>query len=215
MTSANYLALLQGAGITVALSIAGILLGVPIGLGLALIRWAEIPVLARMVAAYVSLLRATPLVTLTLLLFFALPTLGLDVKPIPAALLAITMNTAAFNCEIWRAALIDFPRDQMEAARAFGMSPRLTFWRIMLGQVWRTSLPGLVNEMTLLIKGSPAIAVIGVVEITRAAVRIGAETYEPLPPFLAATGIYVVIVLVFIRIQRAVEARINAEPRAT
>jgi His/Glu/Gln/Arg/opine family amino acid ABC transporter permease subunit len=215
MTSADYLALLQGAGITVALSIAGILLGVPIGLGFALIRWADIPVLTRVVAAYVSVLRATPLVTLTLLIFFALPTLGLDIKPIPAAILAMTMNTAAFNCEVWRASLIDFPRDQLEAARAFGMSSHLTFWRIMLGQVWRTSLPGLVNEMTLLIKGSPAIAVIGVVEITRAAVRIGAETYEPLPPFLAATGIYVVIVLVFIRIQRAVETRINAEPRAT
>lgn len=215
MSPADYLALLQGAGITVALSIAGILLGVPAGLGLALIRWADIPVLAPAVAAYVSVLRATPLVTLTLLIFFALPTLGLDVKPIPAAILALTMNTAAFNCEVWRASLIDFPRDQLEAARAFGMSPRLIFRRIMLGQVWRTSLPGLVNEMTLLIKGSPAIAVVGVVEITRAAVRIGAETYEPLPPFLAATGIYVVIVLVFIRIQRAVEARINAEPGPT
>jgi His/Glu/Gln/Arg/opine family amino acid ABC transporter permease subunit len=215
MSPADYLALLQGAGITVALSIAGILLGVPAGLGLALIRWADIPVLAPAVAAYVSVLRATPLVTLTLLIFFALPTLGLDVKPIPAAILALTMNTAAFNCEVWRASLIDFPRDQLEAARAFGMSPRLIFRRIMLGQVWRTSLPGLVNEMTLLIKGSPAIAVVGVVEITRAAVRIGAETYEPLPPFLAATGIYVVIVLVFIRIQRAVEARINTEAGLT
>jgi His/Glu/Gln/Arg/opine family amino acid ABC transporter permease subunit len=215
MSWADYLALLQGAGITVALSIAGILLGVPVGLGLALIRWARIPVLAPAVAAYVSVLRATPLVTLTLLIFFALPTLGLDVKPIPAAILALTMNTAAFNCEVWRAALVNFPRDQLEAARAFGMSPRLIFRRIMLGQVWRTSLPGLVNEMTLLIKGSPAIAVVGVVEITRAAVRIGAETYEPLPPFLAATGIYVVIVLVFIRIQRAVEARINTEAGLT
>jgi His/Glu/Gln/Arg/opine family amino acid ABC transporter permease subunit len=215
MSSADYLALLQGASVTVALSIAGILLGVPVGLGLALIRWADIPVLAPAVAVYVSVLRATPLVTLTLLIFFALPTLGLDVKPIPAAILALTMNTAAFNCEVWRATLVDFPRDQLEAARAFGMSPRLIFRRIMLGQVWRTSLPGLVNEMTLLIKGSPAIAVVGVVEITRAAVRIGAETYEPLPPFLAATGIYVVIVLVFIRIQRAVETRINAEPGLT
>jgi His/Glu/Gln/Arg/opine family amino acid ABC transporter permease subunit len=215
MSPADYLALLQGAGVTVALSIAGILLGVPAGLGLALIRWADIPVLAPAVAVYVSVLRATPLVTLTLLIFFALPTLGLDVKPIPAAILALTMNTAAFNCEVWRAALVDFPRDQLEAARAFGMSPRLIVRRIMLGQVWRTSLPGLVNEMTLLIKGSPAIAVVGVVEITRAAVRIGAETYEPLPPFLAATGIYVVIVLVFIRIQCAVETRINAEPGLT
>jgi His/Glu/Gln/Arg/opine family amino acid ABC transporter permease subunit len=215
MSPADYLALLQGAGVTVALSIAGILLGVPAGLGLALIRWADIPVLAPAVAVYVSVLRATPLVTLTLLIFFALPTLGLDVKPIPAAILALTMNTAAFNCEVWRAALVNFPRDQLEAARAFGMSPSLIVRRIMLGQVWRTSLPGLVNEMTLLIKGSPAIAVVGVVEITRAAVRIGAETYEPLPPFLAATGIYVVIVLVFIRIQCAVETRINAEPGLT
>lgn len=213
MTSADYLALLQGAVITVGLSIIGIALGVPLGLGLALIRWARVPVLARIVAAYVSVLRATPLVTLTLLIFFALPTLGLDIDPIPAAILALTMNTSAFNCEVWRAALTDFPRDQLEAARAFGMQPRLTFRRIMLVQVWRTSLPGLVNEMTLLIKGSPAIAVIGVVEITRAAVRIGAETYEPLPPFLAATGIYCLIVLVFIRIQRTVETRINAEPR--
>ena len=212
MTSADYLSLLRGAGITVALSIIGILLGVPLGLGLALIRWSQIPVLSQIVAVYVSLLRATPLVTLTLLIFFALPTLGLDIDPIPAAILGLTMNTAAFNCEVWRAALIDFPRDQLEAARAFGLTPRLTFRRIMLAQVWRTSLPGLVNEMTLLIKGSPAIAVIGVVEITRAAVRIGAETYEPLPPFLAATGIYCVIVLVFIRIQRSVEARINVEP---
>ena len=213
MTSADYLALLQGAIITVGLSIVGILLGVPLGLGLALIRWGGVPVLGRAVAAYVSLLRATPLVTLTLLIFFALPTLGLDIDPIPAAILALTMNTSAFNCEVWRAALTDFPRDQLEAARAFGMQPRLTFRRIMLAQVWRASLPGLVNEMTLLIKGSPAIAVIGVVEITRAAVRIGAESYEPLPPFLAATGIYCLIVLVFIRIQRTVEVRINAEPR--
>jgi len=213
MTSADYLSLVQGAGITLALSIAGVVLGVPIGLALALIRWARIPVLAQVVTAYVSLLRATPLVTLTLLIFFALPTLGLDIKPIPAAILALTMNTAAFNCEVWRAALIDFPRDQLEAARAFGMSPSLIFARIMMAQVWRTSLPGLVNEMTLLIKTTPAIAVIGVVDITRAAVRIGAETYEPLPPFLAATAIYCVIVLVFIRIQRAVEMRINAEAR--
>ena len=213
MTSADYLSLVQGAGITLALSIAGVVLGVPIGLALALIRWARIPVLAQVVTAYVSLLRATPLVTLTLLIFFAVPTLGLDIKPIPAAILALTMNTAAFNCEVWRAALIDFPRDQLEAARAFGMGPSFIFARIMMAQVWRTSLPGLVNEMTLLIKTTPAIAVIGVVDITRAAVRIGAETYEPLPPFLAATAIYCVIVLVFIRIQRAVEMRINAEAR--
>ena len=77
---------------------------------------------------------------------------------------------------------------------------------VLLPQIARASLPGLVNEMTLLIKGSPAIAVIGVVDITRAAVRIGADTYEPLPPFLVATVLYMAIVLVFVRAQRSIES---------
>jgi His/Glu/Gln/Arg/opine family amino acid ABC transporter permease subunit len=211
MTLASFLTLLEGALLTMALSTAGILIGMPLGLGLALVRWARVPVLSQLVAAYVSLLRATPLVTLILLVFFGAPTMGLPIDPIPAAILTLTLNTSAFNCEIWRAALIDFPRSQLEAARAFGMSTPLAFRRIMLPQIWRTCLPALVNEMTLLIKGSPAIAVIGVVDITRAAVRIGAQTYEPLPPFLAATVLYVLIVLVFVRVQRSVEATYGRE----
>ncbi len=211
MTLASFLTLLEGAVLTMALSTAGILIGMPLGLGLALVRWARVPVLSQLVAAYVSLLRATPLVTLILLAFFGAPTIGLPIDPIPAAILTLTLNTSAFNCEIWRAALIDFPRTQLEAARAFGMSTPLAFRRIMLPQIWRTCLPALVNEMTLLIKGSPAIAVIGVVDITRAAVRIGAQTYEPLPPFLAATVLYVLIVLVFVRVQRSVEATYGRE----
>jgi His/Glu/Gln/Arg/opine family amino acid ABC transporter permease subunit len=211
MTLASFLTLLEGALLTMALSTAGILIGMPLGLGLALVRWARVPVLSQLVAAYVSLLRATPLVTLILLVFFGAPTIGLPIDPIPAAILTLTLNTSAFNCEIWRAALIDFPRTQLEAARAFGMSTPLAFRRIMLPQIWRTCLPALVNEMTLLIKGSPAIAVIGVVDITRAAVRIGAQTYEPLPPFLAATVLYVLIVLVFVRVQRSVEATYGRE----
>lgn len=205
MTFYSLLSLLQGAALTVALSLLGIVLGVPLGLGLALIRWARVPVLARAVAAYVSVLRATPMVTLALLIFFALPNIGISIDPIPGAILTLTLNTAAFNCEIWRAALLDFPKAQMEAAAATGMSRALAFRRIVFPQLWRTSLPSLVNEITLLIKASPAIAVLGVVDITRAAVRIGAETYEPLPPFLFATALYFAVVLSLVRIQRTIE----------
>ena len=205
MTFYSLLSLLQGAAVTVALSLLGIVLGVPLGLGLALIRWTRVPVLARAVAAYVSVLRATPMVTLALLIFFALPNIGIPIDPIPGAILTLTLNTAAFNCEIWRAALLDFPKAQMEAAAATGMSGALAFRRIVFPQLWRTSLPSLVNEITLLIKASPAIAVLGVVDITRAAVRIGAETYEPLPPFLVATALYLAVVLLLVRIQRTIE----------
>ncbi|VIO80461.1 amino acid ABC transporter permease [Bradyrhizobium ivorense] len=207
MTGGDILAMLGGAVVTVTLSLVGILIGLPIGLGLAVLRWADVPVIARIVAVYVSILRATPLVTLLLLLFFALPNIGIAIGPISAAILALVMNTAAFNCEVWRASLMNFPRDQYEAAQSVGMTAALRFRRIVLPQIARASLPGLVNEMSLLIKVTPVLAVVGVVDITRAAVRIGAETYDPLPPFLVAVALYAPIVFAFVSLQRWIERR--------
>jgi His/Glu/Gln/Arg/opine family amino acid ABC transporter permease subunit len=215
MSTGDVLAILRGAVVTVTLSLTGILIGLPIGLGLALLRWADVPVIARIVAVYVSILRATPLVTLLLLLFFALPNIGIAIGPISAAILALVMNTAAFNCEVWRASLMNFPKDQYEAAQSVGMSAPLRFRRIVLPQIARTSLPGLVNEMSLLIKVTPVLAVVGVVDITRAAVRIGAETYDPLPPFLVAVALYAPIVFALVCLQRWIERRqIMAEAAA-
>lgn len=207
MSTADLLAIFHGALTTLLMSGVGIFLGLPLGLGLALVRWAKIPVLAQCVTAYVSLLRATPLVTLVLLLFFALPNLGISVGPMAAGTLALVMNTSAFNCEIWRAALMDLPKDQIEAAKSVGMQRSLRLQRIVLPQIFRVSLPGLINEMSLLIKVTPVLAVVGVVDITRAAVRIGAETYEPLPPFFVALGIYLPIVFALVSLQRWVERR--------
>ena len=209
MTGGDVLSILQGAVVTVTLSLTGILIGLPIGLALAVLRWADVPVAARMVAVYVSILRATPLVTLLLLLFFALPNIGIAIGPISAAILALVMNTAAFNCEVWRAGLMNFPKDQYEAAQSVGMNASLRFRRIVLPQIVRGSLPGLVNEMSLLIKVTPVLAVVGVVDITRAAVRIGAETYDPLPPFLVAVVLYAPIVFALVSLQRWIERRQN------
>ena len=202
MSTADVMAIFGGALTTLALSAAGIALGLPIGLGLALVRWARVPLLERVVTVYVSLLRATPLVTLLLLLFFAVPTLGIPLGPLSAGVLALTLNTAAFNCEVWRASLMDFPKEQIEAAQSVGMRRGLRFRRIVFPQVTRVSIPGLINEMSLLIKVTPVLAVVGVVDITRAASRIGAETYEPLPPFLIAVAIYVPIVFALVSVQR-------------
>jgi His/Glu/Gln/Arg/opine family amino acid ABC transporter permease subunit len=207
MTASDALSILQGAGATVTLSILGILLGLPIGLALAIARWARVPLLAPIVGLYVSLLRATPLVTLLLLLFFALPSVGFPIGPYSAAVLALVMNTSAFNCEVWRASLLAFPKDQYEAAQSVGMEAALRFRRILLPQIVRASLPGLVNEMSMLIKVTPVLAVVGVVDITRAAQRVGADTYEPLPPYLVALAIYAPIVFAFLTLQRWLERR--------
>ena len=207
MSAGDMLAMLGGAVVTVTLSLIGILVGLPIGLAFAVLRWADVPVIARIVAVYVSILRATPLVTLLLLLFFALPNIGIAIGPISAAILALVMNTAAFNCEVWRASLMNFPKDQYEAAQSVGMGAGLRFRRIVLPQIARASLPGLVNEMSLLIKVTPVLAVVGVVDITRAAVRIGAQTYDPLPPLLVAVALYAPIVFALVSLQRWIERR--------
>jgi len=210
----DWLSLLQGAGVTVLLSLSGIAIGLPLGLILAVVHWLRVPVLAPLVALYVSIVRAAPAVTLALLIFFALPSAGIEIAPIPAGIATLAISTSAFDCEIFRGGLLAFPRDQVEAALAFGMPALLRFRRIILPQMLHTVRPALINEMTLLIKASPAIAVTGVVDITRAAVRIGADTYEPLPPMMAALVLYSLFVLLFVIMQRSTERRLRREALA-
>ena len=211
MTWYDIYSICQGALFTVSISLASIVLGLPLGLGLALIRWARLPVLDPLVIAYVSVIRASPSVTLALLIFFGLPSIGLSLSPIAAGIITLTLSTAAFNTEIWRGAMLAFPKDQLESAAAFGMAPGLRFRRIVFPQIVHAALPALVNEMTLQVKSSPAVAVLGIVEITRAATRVGARTYDPLPPILVAVVLYSLIVFVFVSLQRRIERRRSAE----
>jgi His/Glu/Gln/Arg/opine family amino acid ABC transporter permease subunit len=210
MTLPAFLTLLAGALNTIGVSLLAIAIGTPLGLVLALLRWRRLRGLDPLIAGLVSLLRATPSVTLVLLVYFALPTIGLEIPRFAAAVATLALGSMAYNCEIWRGALLAFPREQYDAALAFGMTGAQRIRLIVLPQVVRAALPALVNEMTLLIKVSPAVAVIGVVEITRAAVRIGAQTYDPLPPFMVGLAIYVVIIAGFVAVQRRLERKLAA-----
>ena len=207
MTAGGVQMLLDGAWVTIWISLVAIALGVPLGLVLSLIRVARLPVLSRIVVLYVSLGRATPLVTLVLFLFVTLPMFGVNIDKYTAGVVALTLNTASFNTEVWRSVYQAFPQPQIEAARAMGMTRMLYFRRIMLPQMWYAALPPLVNEMTLLVKASPAIAVVGVVDLTRVTSRIAAETYEPLPPILVAGAMYILFIGLLVRLQHRLERR--------
>jgi His/Glu/Gln/Arg/opine family amino acid ABC transporter permease subunit len=205
----DYYSILQGAIFTVSLSIVSLVIGVPLGLGFALIRWAKVPFFKDLVQAYVNVIRSCPTVTLVLLIYYALPEFGVSLNPLPAAVLALTLSTTAFNCEIWRSALVEFPKDQLDAAHALGLNRLMRMRLIVFPQIWRSSLPGIFNEITLQIKSTPAVAVIGIVEITRAALRVGSNTYEPLPPFIFALLIYSSIVFVFLKLQKYFEIQMK------
>ncbi|MBA1274785.1 amino acid ABC transporter permease [Stutzerimonas azotifigens] len=209
MTLQAWLLLLEGAWTTLWICAIAIAIGVVAGLGIALLRMARVPFLDQLLVLYVSLARATPLVTLVLFIFLTAPTMGIGMDRTTAAILALTLNTAAFNAEIWRAAFISFSREQKEAALACGMTNAVFFRRIMLPQMITSSLPGLVNEMSFLIKGSPAIAVIGIVDLTRVTNRISAVTYDPLPPILAAAVLYMLMIGVLLKLQAIAEKKAN------
>lgn len=200
--------LLGGAITTLWISSVSIAVGAPLGLMLAMTRVWRVPVLSQAVAVFVSIIRATPVITLALFVFFGIPAMGLTLSPTVAALITLSVNTSAFHAEIWRASIMDFPQNQSEAASAFGMTRLQAFRLIVLPQAWRASLPPMVNEMTFLIKSSPAIAVIGVVDLTRTASRIAAYTYDPLPPYISAAIIYAVVVFSLVRAQRVIERMI-------
>lgn len=210
MTAAAWMTLVEGAGATLALSLTGIVLGISLGLAIAIARQARLPIVGPLLAVYVSLIRATPLITLCLVISLGLPSLGFDISAVTAAILSLTINTSAFHSEIWRAGLKAFPDDQLDAARAAGFRGFQGLRLIVLPQVALAVLPNLINEMTVLIKNSPAIAILGIVDITRAAVRIGEDTYDPLPPFLAALALYTAIVFIFVAAQRIGEKRLRS-----
>jgi len=201
----DYLSFVYGALATVGVSFVAIIVGIPLGLGLALLRWARVPVFGKVAYLYVSLVRSCPAVTLIMLIYFGLPQFNISLSPLVAALISFSITATAFNCEVWRASLLSFDRLQFEAAQAFGMTRWIRFRYILLPQVWRSSIPGLVNEMTLLVKSSPAISVIGLLDLTRAAQRIGARTFEPIPPLLLAFAIYILVVLLLIKLQKRLE----------
>lgn len=207
MDSSDWITLLYAGWTTIWVSGVSIVFGIVLGLVVAMLRAAKTPVVSQALAVYVSLIRATPMVTLVLFLFVIAPSVGWEVDARVVAIAAMTINTTAFNAEIWRSALTSFSREQLEAAKAAGMTTGLTLRRIMLPQMLTTSLPGLVNEMSLLVKSSPAIAMIGIVDLTRVTNRIAAVTYDPLPPILAAGLLYILIIGGLVRFQRIADSR--------
>jgi polar amino acid transport system permease protein len=197
--------LFEGAWTTLWISTISIILGIVAGFGVAVVRNARIPIISQALYYYISIIRATPMVTLVLFLFVSAPLLPIDIDRWIIAVVALTINTTAFNAEIWRSALATFSREQVEAAKAAGMTRIQMMKRIMLPQMVITSLPGLVNEMSLLVKSSPAIAMVGIADLTRATNRISAITYEPLPPILAAAALYILMIGALVRLQRVAD----------
>ncbi len=167
---ATYLPLLlQGAAMTVFLTLASMLLAVLLGLPIAALRlYAPAPL--RLVAMlYVEFFRGIPVLLLLYFLYFGLPALvpALQLNPVVAAIIGFGLNYAAYEAEIYRAGIGVVPAGQWEAAASLGMPATLTFRRIVLPQAIRVIIPPMTNDLVALFKDTSVVSIIAVVELSK------------------------------------------------
>ena len=197
--SDHYNAFLVGAGMTAMVSAVSIAAGMILGLCLSFGLISPNRSIRRASAAYRSVWRGTPILVQLLIVFYLLPAMGLDVPPIAAAIIALTMNTAAFQAEIFRGGLLSIPSGQVEAARMLGIGILAIRVRILVPQMLRLVLPALINETINILKNTSLISVIAVTELMRASQQVVSVTYRPLETYTIAAVIYLLMNLVLAR----------------
>lgn len=197
--------LLKGAIWTVVLSLGGMFFGLLLGFGLALLRRSANLLLRSVARLYISFFRGTPLLVQLFVIYYGLPELGLQLDPLPAALIGFSLNMAAYTAEIIRSAIGAIDRGQWEAAASIGMTPLQTLRRAILPQALRIALPPLGNSFISLVKDTSLAATIQVPELFRQAQLITARTFEIFSLYLAAALLYWVLASLLSTLQNRLE----------
>jgi octopine/nopaline transport system permease protein len=214
--------LLAGVPLTLQLALLSTALGAAIALPLAAMRVSGIALLDAPARLYVFAFRGTPLLVQIFLIYYGLgqfravrssmlwPFLR---EPYWCAVLALTLNTAAYASEIIRGGLRSVPHGQLEAARACGMSRHLAFRRIVLPLALRQALPAYGNELVIMVKATSLASIITLVEITGIAAKLVSETYRVIEVFVVAGALYLAINFMLTRLVMAAEYRLTPDLR--
>ena len=217
--SGYYLSILQGALLTVGVSLAA--LGVAIFLGLmgAAAKLSGRPVLVAVATLYTTVIRGVPELVLMLLIFYG-GTIGLnhlmeslgsretvDINPFLAGVITIGFIYGAYMTETFLGAILSIPKGQMEAAWAFGMGRVRTFWRITLPQMVRYALPGFTNNWLVLIKATALVSLIGLQDMTYLAKQASAASREPFTFFVFVAVLFLLYTSASLWVLRRVERR--------
>ena len=189
------LPMLEGSEITLQIFLITFLLVLPLGLLIALGHIARFRPLRLLVAAYIWIMRGTPLMLQLLFVYFALPMIGLRLPDIMAALLAFTLNYAAYFSEIFRAGIQSIDRGQYEAARMLGLTYGQTMRRIVIPQMVRRVLPPMSNETINLVKDTSLIYILAMNDLLRVARSIVQREFD-MTPFVVAGVFYLAMTFV-------------------
>jgi len=215
--------LLSGLPLTLRLAATSIVLGAIVALVLALAQQLKRPAIDWPIRTYVALFRGTPLLVQIFLIYYGLGQFrpffqqiglwGVLREPYWCAVLALTLNTAAYGSEIFRGALQSVPEGQIEAARALGMKRLQELRLVVLPLAVRQALPGYGNEIILMVKGTSLASIVTLMEVTGTAQGIISQTYRAMEVFACAGAIYLALNFAVTRALAALEYRLSRHLR--
>ncbi|MBV6683715.1 amino acid ABC transporter permease [Rossellomorea sp. RS05] len=202
--------ILEGLKVTLKIVAIAAVLGFIFGILLALLKISRIKPLIILADVYTSIFRGTPLVLQLMIIFYGSPQLfGTQVEASVAAILAFSLNSAAYISEIIRAGINAVDKGQKEAALALGVSYPRMMMDIILPQAIKNILPALVNEFITLTKESAIVTVIGAADVMRRSYMVGSDLYSFFEPLLFAGLIYYVLVIILTFIGKLIERRLK------
>ncbi|MGI6069291.1 MAG: amino acid ABC transporter permease [Blautia sp.] len=188
--------IVDGLGVTIGVSLASVVVGVALGLLLAIMKMTEIrrgkkTILSRIANAYIDIIRGTPSVLQLLIMYFIVFHSRMGIM---AAIISFGMNSGAYVAEIIRAGIMAVDNGQMEAGRSLGLSYKITMQSVIIPQAIKNILPALGNEFILLIKETSILGYIAIYDLTKAANYITSRTYKMFLPLVGCAVIYYVII---------------------
>jgi arginine/ornithine transport system permease protein len=214
-----FLAILNGAVLTVGVSLAALVVSVILGLLGAGAKLSGNPILVALSTAYTTIIRGIPDLVLMLLVFYG-GTIGLnnllewmgseatiDINPFFAGVLTIGFIYGAYMTETFRGAILSIPKGQAEAAWAFGMGRTQAFIRVTAPQMVRYALPGFTNNWLVLIKATALVSLIGLQEMTYISKQASAATRSPFTYLLFSAALFLIYTTVSLYILRKLNAR--------
>ena len=197
--------LLKGAWMTIQVSFLAFFCAIGLALAITLLRRLEWRAIDAMIAVYISFIRGTPVLIQIFLVFYVLPVVGIDLGAVTAGVLALTLNSAAFQTEIFRGGLAALPKSQIETARSLGIPPSVMWLKVILPQLFISTTPPLVNEFTLVVKSTPLVSMITVVELMRVSQQIFSNNFHPIEVLLGAFILYFIICFTGSQLSRRLE----------
>ncbi|GAA4539437.1 ectoine/hydroxyectoine ABC transporter permease subunit EhuD [Pseudonocardia xishanensis] len=178
---------------TIEITVLGSVVALLLGLVFAVLRRAHIPVVDQILAAFIEIVRSTPLLVQVFFLFFALPRLGVTLSAFAIGVVGLGVHYATYTSEVYRAGIDAVPRGQWEAATALSLPRRRVWTGVVLPQAIPRVLPALGNYVISMFKEVPLLLAIGVVEVVNAGREIGSQTFRYVEPYTIAGILFLLL----------------------